>query len=334
MQRIFYLLAALLICAPLALTGFTQSPGGLGFKDGVKSLNGGSGKLTIAGAGSVSVSRTGQTILITGAGNDIESTDDVPEGDNLYYTDERVIDAMASLTTADLPNDLITFSKMQNISSARVLGRTDGGSGDIQELTVGSNMTISGGQINATATVTGVGLIMPDDFSVNSSPITSFGSLGVNWVNVSEKLFLAGPTSGSADDPDFRAIASADIATALLTPGPIGTTTPGVIAHAQRSSAVAILSANTSLDITHNVIVGDVTATRSFTLPLANSANGRSLEYILIKADATGGLVRFLPSGSDTINGAGGLSLTVQYESATVRSDGVDKWYVVSRFTP
>lgn len=76
-------------------------------------------------------------------------------------------------------------------------------------------------------TVTSVGLTMPTGvFDVAGSPVTTAGTLAVTLDNQSANTVFAGPTSGGATTPTFRAVVSDDINAALLTPGPIGTTTP------------------------------------------------------------------------------------------------------------
>ncbi len=46
-------------------------------------------------------------------------------------------------TTLTIANDAITFAKMQNVSTGKILGRYSGGSGDIQEIVVGNGLSIS-----------------------------------------------------------------------------------------------------------------------------------------------------------------------------------------------
>ncbi len=51
---------------------------------------------------------------------------------------------------ATIANDAVTYAKMQNISTAsKLLGRGDSGSGDPQEITLGTNLTMSGTTLNA-----------------------------------------------------------------------------------------------------------------------------------------------------------------------------------------
>ncbi len=60
-------------------------------------------------------------------------------------------------------------------------------------------------------TVTSVALTVPSEFSVSGSPITSSGTLAVTKATQSANRVFAGPTSGSAAQPTFRALVSADI---------------------------------------------------------------------------------------------------------------------------
>lgn len=70
----------------------------------------------------------------------------------------------------------------------------------------GSWSTPAGG-----GTVTSVSLSMPAIFSVSGSPITSSGTLGVTLASQSANLVLAGPASGGAAAPAFRALVAADL---------------------------------------------------------------------------------------------------------------------------
>lgn len=73
------------------------------------------------------------------------------------------------------------------------------------------NGTVAGGS------VTSVGLTVPGEFSVTGSPVTSFGTLVVAWETQTANFVLAGPTSGPAAAPTFRALVAGDL------PGGVGT---------------------------------------------------------------------------------------------------------------
>lgn len=88
------------------------------------------------------------------------------------YTDEQAQDAVGTILTdsatvdftysdvantisAEVPNDAITFAKMQNIATDRLLGRDTAASGDPEELTVGGGVEFTGAGGIQTSAFTG-----------------------------------------------------------------------------------------------------------------------------------------------------------------------------------
>jgi hypothetical protein len=70
---------------------------------------------------------------------------------------------------------------------------------------------IDAGATPGTGTVTSVALTVPAEFSVSGSPVTTSGTLAVSKATQSANTVFAGPTTGSAAAPTFRALVSADI---------------------------------------------------------------------------------------------------------------------------
>lgn len=62
-----------------------------------------------------------------------------------------------------------------------------------------------------TGTVTSVGLTMPSDFSVGSSPVTGSGTIAVTRTTQSANLVQAGPSTGSPATPTYRSLVAADL---------------------------------------------------------------------------------------------------------------------------
>jgi hypothetical protein len=56
-------------------------------------------------------------------------------------------------------------------------------------------------------------LSLPAQFNVTGSPVTGSGTLTAAWAHQTATYFLAGPTSGPADTPAFRAVAATDVPT-------------------------------------------------------------------------------------------------------------------------
>lgn len=59
-----------------------------------------------------------------------------------------VTTSVGSVATT-IANDVVTFAKFQNITDNRILGRSAGSSGDMQEIVIGSGLSLSGGTLSA-----------------------------------------------------------------------------------------------------------------------------------------------------------------------------------------
>lgn len=53
--------------------------------------------------------------------------------------------------SATIPNDTVTFAKIQNIATAKLLGRGTAGTGDVEEITLGTNLSLTGTTLNASS---------------------------------------------------------------------------------------------------------------------------------------------------------------------------------------
>jgi hypothetical protein len=87
------------------------------------------------GAGPYSYIGGAWTALFTGGGGGLSDGD---KGD---------ITVGSSGATLTIDNDAVTFTKFQNITDERLLGRSAGSSGDMQELTVGVGLTLASGNL-------------------------------------------------------------------------------------------------------------------------------------------------------------------------------------------
>lgn len=81
------------------------------------------------------------------------------------------------------------------------------------------NVVAGGGS----GSVTSVAVTMPGEWSVSGSPITTSGTIAISKTTQSANQLYAGPTSGGAASPTFRALVAADL--------PAGTGTVTSVAH-------------------------------------------------------------------------------------------------------
>jgi hypothetical protein len=107
-----------------------------------------------------------------------------------------------AVTTAKINNSAVTFAKMQNISSGAILGRYTGGSGVVQEISIGSGLSLSGGGVLSSSgssnwTLSG-SLLYPNSTSTylalgaNSTPSSSY-RLYVNGITYnSSEMYVGG----------------------------------------------------------------------------------------------------------------------------------------------
>lgn len=105
----------------------------------------------------------------------------------------------------------------------------------------------------ATGTVTSVALSVPAEFSVIGSPITGSGTFVISEATQTANTVYAGPTTGSAAAPGFRALVAADIPTITRTES------KGIVLDAPTTSEdVTIWRTPVNITITalHCVLVG------------------------------------------------------------------------------
>lgn len=76
---------------------------------------------------------------------------------------------------ATIANDAVTYAKIQNVTDARLLGRSAGSAGDVQEITVGTGLLLSGGALTNTVTagVTGTGVANRIAYWTGTSTLSS-----------------------------------------------------------------------------------------------------------------------------------------------------------------
>jgi hypothetical protein len=202
---------------------------------------------------------------------------------------------------------------------------TDSGASDgtiqLRNLVAGSNVTFSedqygnleisstGGGGGGSGTVTSVGLALPSIFNVTNSPVTVSGTLTATLQTQAANAFFAGPSTGAAQAPTFRAIDSADL--------PLATT-----------SAAGAVIVGSGLNVTAGTVSAAVQSVNGLTgavVVKAEDNNDTSGTTLIVDSGATDGTIKLktIVAGTNislSTDANGNLEITGQGGTGTVQS--------------
>jgi len=231
-----------------------------------------------------------------------------------------------TIATSALPNPTATdsngnffFYVTAGIYSIQIYGPTIT-ERDLLDQGVG---TVAGGSVLS------VGLTMPAQFAVGGSPVTTTGTLAVTWANENANLVLAGPTSGGAAAPTFRALVSADF------PGGVGTVTS--VAHTLAVPASILSAAVVGSPVTTSGTLADTIslATQSANTVWAGPTSGgastptfRALVAADIAPASPASTTQILFNSAGTISGNAALTFATATGtiSATISKAGIQEF--------
>jgi hypothetical protein len=122
-----------------------------------------------------------------------------PSGTGFRHVTAGAEDAAAKLVdTADVNDAQITYAKIQDVSAAsKILGRGDSGSGDVQEIALGANLSMSGTTLNAAAG-SGNSVEVSINLGTEGGLIYTATVTGQSWV-LSTSEIVCTPHATSAD---------------------------------------------------------------------------------------------------------------------------------------
>jgi hypothetical protein len=224
------------------------------------------------------LSTNGSGILSWGAGGGISDGD---KGD---------ITVSGSGATWTIDSDVVTYAKIQNVSAtSRLLGRSTAGAGDIEELTIGSGLSLTAGQLTATGAVTPAGVsgsVQINDGAGALGAVTDF-----KWDSANTELDVPGDISLD-DGGTFTTTVQTVTATANRTISfPNATGTVALVAGSNQQVTYNNAGAQAGGNLGYNAttgVFGYVSGTGTIT-QATNKATGVTLNS---------------PSGQITLNGA------------------------------
>lgn len=115
------------------------------------------------------------------------------------------------LSNLDLNRNELQNAVLQNLGTAPA-----GATGQVYYDTANSKVYVYNGSSwqalsSTTGTVTSVGLALPNIFTTTNTPITSSGTISASLATQNANVIFAGPTTGAAAAPAFRALVNADL---------------------------------------------------------------------------------------------------------------------------
>ena len=182
---------------------------------------------------------------------------------------------------------------------------------EYKTVTAGSGITVThaAGQITITnsspssgGTVTSVGMTVPSFLSVTPATITTSGTFAVSLATQAANTVFAGPTTGAAAAPTFRALDIADIPTITAVKGGTGQTsyTIGDILYADTTTTLAKRAAVASGSVLASAGVG--------TAPTWSSAITLSTSISAPIVTASG---MFIATGNGSLPAAAGTNIRI-----------------------
>ena len=137
------------------------------------------GSLTLAKFAPISGSR------LIGNGNAVSAYPAELSSTDLAFTASTINIGTGAVTTAKLADSSstttgVTFAKIQHVTDAKLLGRSQGTNGIPQEITVGSGLTLASGALTNG--------ILRYTTSAQSIPVISAGSQAVQWLTTAGNL--------------------------------------------------------------------------------------------------------------------------------------------------
>lgn len=285
------------------------------------------------------------------------------------------VPAFRLLAATDIPalpyDNFISFDTQLNGAAAIPITKTGSGSGI--NFIAGSNVTLAGSlsgpggiwslTINASATVTSVGLSLPSEFSVSGTPVTGSGTLTGTWASQTAKYVFAAP-NGTSGGPSFRQLIASDIPTlepALGNPSVSGyilsSTTAGVrswiapptggggLTGSGTVNSIAMWDGTTSLTDTpyltklttgltgdlHGILISTTGAdafNSGIQIQNTYAAIVHQAMLVLYKAHGTGTLINSSAIGK--ISFAGKYTSTLDAESGYIRAIATGAWSAVA----
>lgn len=172
---------------------------------------GGLSKATLTAGSNISITNGNGSITIASTAGGVTDGD---KGD---------ITVSGTGATWTIDNDAVTYAKIQNVTDARLLGRSAGTNGDVQEITVGAGLSLAAGSLTATGASLTLSTQSPTTSDITGAVNTRY-RIDISGLTATRSITI--PT-GTAGDIIEISISNGDDAYELIVKGAAGVTING-----------------------------------------------------------------------------------------------------------
>ena len=210
----------------------------------------------------ISGGTNGQVLSTDGSGNISWAT----AGGGVSDGDKGDITVSASGATWTIDNDAVTYAKIQNVSTNRLLGRVTAGSGDTEEITIGSGLSVTGTTLSVNAP-TAIIYKTADETVTNSITLQNDDDFSYTLVNGRYYIFewdLFVTRTNTTDNPGYRIAINANSDGYFGAPGG----GLGILANGTSTLTATSIAANAGVPTRVNIVV-TIKCTSNNTLQLS-----------------------------------------------------------------
>jgi hypothetical protein len=218
--------------------------------------------------------------------------------------DKGDITVSSSGTSWIIDDDTVTFAKMQNINSDRLLGRSTTSTGNIEELTLGEGLTLTSGVLSSSAKP------LTSDTVKASTSGTTVSFTGIpNWVKHIVVMFRGVSTNGSSNIQiqlgDSGGFETTGYSSSAISGVNSGSSTTGALVTWSNASGRAYHGVIDIYNITGNIwVFKSILGEPSSTIP-SSSGSSKELSDVLTQIRVT------TVNGTDSFDAG---SINIMYE--------------------